>query len=124
MNEAIFKQLQHFFDHQTSDSLQLCMMLGLLVHDEVSTLELPQCDLSVRSNSLAFERLWQKVAERASGSLRRLTSTVTMCPETPFVHFFFNNLGTFSNLRELDVHYFFCDDKVFELFSQNMPQLT
>jgi hypothetical protein len=93
------------------------------VHKEVSTVELPQCDLNVRSNNLAFERLWRKVAECASGSLRRLSSTVTMNAKTPFVRFFFNNVQTFSNLQELNVHYFFVDDHILKLIAQHMSQL-
>jgi hypothetical protein len=119
----MIKQFDHYHGHKGPEVLQLCMLLGLLVHKEVTSLELPQCDLNVRSNTLAFERLWRKVAECASGSLLRLSSSVTMNAKTPFVQFLFNNVHTFTNLRELDVHYFFVDDRIFELVSKRLPQL-
>lgn len=111
-------------DAEGAELLQTCMLLGLLVHNEVTTFELPPCDLGVRSNNLAFERLWQKVAESASGSLRRLTSICIMDSETPFVRFFLNNVSTFSNLQELDFRRFKCNDEMFELVAQHLPQLT
>jgi hypothetical protein len=114
------KQFHHYHGPEV---LQLCMLLGLLVHKEVTSLELPQCDLNVRSNTLAFERLWLKVAECAPGSLLRLSSSVTMNYKTPFVKFFFNNVQTFTNLQELDVHYFFVDDRIFELVAKKLPKL-
>jgi hypothetical protein len=46
-----------------------------------------------------------------------------MNAKTPFVQFLFNNVQTFTNLQELDVHYFFVDDRIFELVAKHLPQL-